>query len=180
MRVSLIRVIDAASTQVAVTVGDAEWVGIPCHSVGGTIAIDADGEIANAAKEWLATGGTPTMFGAVPPSKAELYAYAADKRYRVITGGIVFNGVPIGTTDEYVTRIKNKRDLIRDGQAATPFKMVIGSITIDATLDLMNALVKAVGDYWQSGFDVQASVNDQIASGAITTYAQIDAAAWPS
>ena len=113
---------------------------------------------------------------APPPAPAELYAHAAAKRYDKMTGGIVWNGVPISTTDDAAGRIKNKRDLIRDGQAAEPFKMVVGSTTINATLAMMNALVQVVADHWQACFDTQSTVNAGIAGGSITTFAQIDAA----
>lgn len=109
-------------------------------------------------------------------SQADLYSYAANARYVKMTGGTLWNGVRISTTDDAAGRIKNKRDLIRDGQAAEPFKMVIGPTTINATLAMMNALVKTVGDHWQSCFDTQSTVNAGIAGGTITTLAQIDAA----
>ncbi|MCX5496423.1 hypothetical protein OSH11_17080, partial [Kaistia dalseonensis] len=40
-----------------------------------------------------------------PPTKAELMAYAADKRWRVETGGIVVDGAVIRTDDKSQSRV---------------------------------------------------------------------------
>lgn len=155
-------------------------VSVVCTGVAYTIPVEAiiakDGRIPAEMLAWLNAGNTIPAYAAAIPSQADLYAYATQKRYNKMTGGIVWNGVTISTTDDAAGRIKNKRDLIRDGQATEPFNMVVGSTTISASLALMNTLVKAVGDHWQACFDTQSTVNAGIAVGTITTPAQIDAA----
>ena len=113
-------------------------------------------------------------------AKRDLYGYAAQKRYVVMTGGVLMSGMIIPTTDDSASRFKNKRDLVKEGIAATPFTMVIGTTTIQADLPLLTAAVTAISNHWQTCFNVQSDANAKIGAGSLTTNAQIDALAWPS
>lgn len=59
------RILDAAETQIAASIGEQEWVGIACRREGGNLVIEGDGQIPDGVRAWLAAGGAPTPYA--PP-----------------------------------------------------------------------------------------------------------------
>ena len=74
MTVTAVRIRDAGITQLAATIGGVEWSGILCHIENGSIAIDGDGEIPDAVREWIAAGNTPSPYVAPAPTEADYSA----------------------------------------------------------------------------------------------------------
>lgn len=112
------------------------------------------------------------------PTKSDLVAYAADKRWQVETGGITVNGATIDTSREsqamitgaYTYSQAHPSELIR-------FKAASGWTTLDAPT--LAAIATAVGAHVQSCFAVEETVDGAIEAGTIKTIAAIDAADWP-
>ena len=112
--------------------------------------------------------------------KPKLYAYAAAKRYAAMISGVRVGGALVPSDDLAASRIKDKRDLVKEGLVTTPFNMVLGTVTVQADLAFLTAAVSAIGARWQACFDTQSTANAQITAGTVTTYADIDAAVWPA
>jgi hypothetical protein len=113
------------------------------------------------------------------PTKADLAAYAAQKRFEIETGGITVNGQSIDTSREsqamitgaYTYSQANPTEMIR-------FKAVTGWVTLDAAT--LATIATAVGAHVQAGFAVEADVAAAIEVGTIVSMPQIDAADWPA
>lgn len=114
-----------------------------------------------------------------PPTRAELLAYAAEKRWRIETGGITVAGASIDTsrdsqamiTGAYAFSQANPEDPIK-------YKAASGWVTLDAAT--MAAIATAVGSHVQASFAAEEAVDAAILAGTITTVAGVDAADWPS
>ena len=151
------------------------WTGIRCHDDGGTIVIDGDGEIPRQVKTWLDGGGVPTIY--VPPP-VDLVAYATDKRWRVETGGISFNGILVPTDDRAKLLLLGAATNMAPGSSAP---LIVAGVNYGTLTDVQfKAINAAVIAHVQATFSVLASVLAAITAGTITTTQQIDFAAWPS
>jgi hypothetical protein len=105
----------------------------------------------------------------------DLVAYAADARWRRETGGIVVGDVPVETDRQSQAMLTGAHAYVAAHPAATiQWKTAAGFVTLDAAT--VTALALAVGAHVQASFACEADVAAQIASGSITTPAQIDAA----
>lgn len=117
MTVSLIRVLDADTTQLAVTIHGTEWTGIRCHTDGGQIVIDGDGQIPDLAKAYIAAGGVVAAWSDVPLAalktqlKSRVDADAEATRLRYITPG---DGMMLTYTEKHA----QARAVVTLGQAA--------------------------------------------------------------
>ena len=114
----------------------------------------------------------------VPP--VDLKAYAADKRWRVETGGIVVNGASIQTdrasqamiTGLYTYAAVAKPDSI-------PYKAEGGFVLLTAAQAVSIGL--AVGAHVQACFAAEQAIDADIDAGAISTADQIEAdGRWPT
>lgn len=122
--------------------------------------------------------GQPVVVPKSDVLTARLAAYAADKRWRIETGGIVVNGAAIDTSRDSQAMISgafaysqaNPDKLIK-------FKAATGWTTLDAAT--VAAIATAVGDHVQACFAVEEEVAAAIEAGTITSIEQIDAADWP-
>lgn len=112
----------------------------------------------------------------IPMSAAELRAYAADKRWRVETGGVPFSGLRLPTDDRAKTLIMGAAGAMTDA-ATAPF--VVGSTVVTLTGAQFKAAHQSIVAHVQACFATQVAVLAAIDAGTITTTAQIDAAAWP-
>lgn len=128
---------------------------------------------------WRLDGEALVPPAAPPPaSKDELIAYAADKRWRVETGGITVGGALIDTSRESQSMITGAYAYSQPNPAETiTYKATSGWVTIDAAT--MAAIATAVGAHVQACFGAEAAVAAEIEAGTITTTAEIDAADWP-
>lgn len=110
-----------------------------------------------------------------PEPTVDLAAYAADKRWRLQEGGIVINGVAIRTDKDSRDMIGDACDLAEKQPAETiMFKAMNGWVELDAAT--MGAIGLAVGAYVRELFRAESQVVAAIASGEITSTAEIDAA----
>ena len=127
---------------------------------------------------WSYTGGG---FAAPTPivEPVDLKAYAADKRWRVETGGIVVNGATIQTdrpsqamiTGLYTYAAVAKPDSI-------PYKAEGGFVSLTSAQAV--AIGLAVGAHVQACFAAEQAIDTDIAAATITTVEQIEAdGRWP-
>lgn len=116
---------------------------------------------------------------AVPPTTDELIAYTKDKRREVETGGITVSGTPIATDRESQAMLNGAYSLSKLDQSRTfNWQTDTGFVTLDAAA--LEAMAVAVGNHVQACFDLARTLMDQINVGAVTTFADIDNAAWTS
>ena len=129
----------------------------------------------------LGTQPTPEEIAAAllaGPSKAQLVAHAADKRWSVETGGVTIAGSRIDTSRDSQSMIAGVYAYITtSGAASVSFKAASGWVTMDAAM--VKAVALAVGAHVQAAFAVEQAVDAQIDAGTVTTTAGIDAAPWP-
>lgn len=123
---------------------------------------------------WAASGKTATPY---TPPPVDLAAYAAAKRFAVETGGVTVNGAHIATDRASQAMISGAYAFAQANPNETiSFKGEGGFVSLTAAQ--MEAIGQAVGQHVQACFAAEADVAAQIASGAITTTAEIDAYAW--
>lgn len=112
----------------------------------------------------------------------DLNAYLADKRYRVETGGIVVPGDALMTcwTDRATQGMLARTvQLLDKGMLTEPVKVKIPGGFTNLTRMQVEAISAAVAIHVQACFNIEADLAEKIASGLITTTAEIDAADWP-
>lgn len=112
-----------------------------------------------------------------PPDTASLKRYAADKRWRVETGGIVIGGIAVPTDDRAKVLLMGAASMMADTDTA-PY--VAGAVAVTLTGIQFKAFYAALTAHVQAAFAAQTAVLGAIDAGTITTFGQIDAAAWPS
>lgn len=137
-----------------------------------------DGEIPRAVQEWLDQGNSIVPYVTPTPTKEQLRSALADKRWRVETGGITWNGSPLSTDDRAKTLISGAASAMADGDTFK-FKVAAG-VWIDITGIQVRAMRDAITAHVQACFDKEAELDADITSGTITTLDQIEAAAWPA
>lgn len=132
--------------------------------------------VAASVEAGMVRSGVDFRLPAVPELSArDLLAYAADKRWRVETGGVLIEGIPVLTDRESQSMISGAFSLAKDQPDATiKFKGADGFVTL--TSGQMIAIGRAVGSHVQACFAKEADVFLDIQSGVITTREQIDAA----
>jgi hypothetical protein len=109
----------------------------------------------------------------------DLIAYAANKRWRVETGGIVVGGAHIDTSRDSQAMIANAYAYVTaSGSSSIAFKADSGWVTLDPAT--VKAIALSVGAHVQSCFAIEQTVDAAILAGTISTTAEIDAAAWPT
>ena len=124
----------------------------------------------------LLDGGV-TIAPYVPPP-VDLVAYATDKRWRVETGGISFNGILVPTDDRAKLLLLGAATNMAPGSSAP---LIVAGVNYGTLTDVQfKAINAAVIAHVQATFPVLASVLAAINAGTITTTQQIDSAAWPS
>ncbi|GHE69834.1 hypothetical protein GCM10019059_31940 [Camelimonas fluminis] len=112
-------------------------------------------------------------------SKADLLAYAADKRWRVETGGITVGGVTVATDDRSKTMIMGARiKADADPAYVVGWKGADGGF-VELSASQIIAISDAVLAHVDACFAAEAAVSAAIASGDITTTQQIDDWPWP-
>jgi hypothetical protein len=117
-----------------------------------------------------------------PLTKEQLSAYAADKRYRVETGGCSDGmGHIVDTTRDSQTKLIAEMVALGGGLRTdgSPWKMKVGGFVSISNTQML-AVIMAVRTHIASAFAAENAATDSIDSGAITTAAEIDAVSWPS
>lgn len=124
---------------------------------------------------------TPEEIAAIPIppplTQAELKAFAADKRWRVETGGIVRLGMPIPTDDRAKLLLLGASSGMADADTA-PYNVGTSSVTLTGAQ--YKALYAAIFAHVQACMARQVEIMAAIDAGTITTTAQIEAATWPA
>lgn len=120
---------------------------------------------------WDGTAANPPDAVAI-----DLVAYAADRRWQREVGGITVSAIPIATDDRSKLMIAGARlAAMADPEWTTPWHGADGGIyPLDAAAIV--AISDAVSAHVQATFTAFATVKAAIASGTITTTAEIDAA----
>lgn len=151
---------------------------LPAADQGRVLALPGD----DTTFELLAPAEIAQALAAVDPetsAKRRLFAYAADKRWRVETGGITVNGVTIDTSRDSQAMITGAYAYSQaHPEGPIKFKAASGWVTLDAAT--MAAIATAVGAHVQASFSVEEAIDAAITAGTITSFAEIDAADWPA
>jgi len=115
------------------------------------------------------------------PTKAELSAYLADLRWQKEEGGTVWNGWPVATDRSSQQKVLAEFVAVSGGLRTenAPWKFADGTFSTVSNADFPS-LDMAVRGHVEACFGVEAAIIGQINAGQITTYAEIDSAAWPS
>ena len=127
---------------------------------------------------WIWNGEAFSPPEADVPSLKKLTDYAARKRWKVETGGIVVGGIAVNTdrasqsmiTGAFVFSQQNPSTVVK-------FKARAGFVDLDAAT--VGVIAAAVGAHVQAAFAVESNVVAAIDAGTITTTAEINAADWP-
>ena len=112
--------------------------------------------------------------------KTTLIAYAAEKRWRVATAGVIINGIPIPSDDTADARVRHAMADLADGVQTKPLTFVVGDIVVAANAAMFSAIRAAISQRWQTCYAVQGALVEGINDGTITSREQIDAANWPA
>lgn len=131
------------------------------------------------AEGWRWTGSgfaAPAAPEPAPLSAAELIAYAADRRWRRETGGIVIGGIPVATDDRSKIMVLGARIAARaDPEWTTVWHGADGG-TYPLNAAAMLAISNAIEAHVNGTFATFAIVKAGIEAGETTTIAEIDAA----
>lgn len=111
-----------------------------------------------------------------PVDDVDLVAYAADRRWRVETGGITIGGVPVATDDRSKIMIMGARVAAAADPGWTTVWHGADGQTYPLDAAAMIAISDAVEAHVNATFATFAMVKADIDSGDITTTAEIDAA----
>lgn len=186
MAITSVRILDASTTQIAATIDGTEWFGIRCHLDNGALVVDGDGQIPDAVKAWLASGGVPfpyvaPLIGALKASALQSVDAAAEaERLKYITGGV-------GQALTYNEKLAEARLILISQQsqdaanamdAATmqaTYPMIAACIGVDgATAVAVATTVQASWAAWaQIGAKIEKKRRD--AKAAIASAATVDA-----
>lgn len=117
--------------------------------------------------------------------KPQLVAYANAKQWALATGGytatIAGAAVRFATSETAQVLIAGKaqRFALPNAPASVAWQTGPTDFVTIAAADFVTAATR-IADFVQSTFDALQAVLEAVASGAITTTAEIDAAAWPA
>lgn len=128
------------------------------------------------AQRWTYDGGT---FSPPVPSAPDLYAYAADKRWRVETGGAIVGGVTVATDDRSKVMIMGARiKADADPDYVVGWKVADGGF-VNLTAPQIIAVSNAVLAHVDACFAAEAALVAAITSGDVATAQQVDDWPWP-
>ena len=131
---------------------------------------------------WLFENGVYLEPDVTPllPSKQNLLDYAADKKWRVETGGILFNGFPIATDDRSKIMLLGAREKAKDNPSFQDEWHIGANRTVTLDAATIIALSNRVLDHVSQCFAFERKLSAKINEGVITTFEQIEHADWPS
>ena len=118
-------------------------------------------------------------YAAPVPSPADLIAYAADKRWRVETGGVVVNGAQLWTDRTTQVMLSRTVQLLDKGMLTAPINVKTPGGFLPLSQQDIEGIGAAVAQHVQAAFDAELLVLAGIETETITSFADIDAAAWP-
>lgn len=113
-----------------------------------------------------------------PEPAIDLYAYAANKRWRIETGGITVAGMAVATDRESQGLINGAYTYARDTPGVQiSFKSPSGFVTMESETAIM--VGRAVAEHVQACFAAESAVSTAIATGSFTTVEHIESWPWP-
>lgn len=101
----------------------------------------------------------------------DLLDYAASTRWQTMNSGITVQGLQVSTTDESRGLVQGAYLRVQNGATSCRFKSDTGWVTLSA--DQVTAIAVAVGNFVQSCFDLESSLDGQIRLGQIVSKDQI-------
>lgn len=115
------------------------------------------------------------------PTSVDLMSYAALVRYNKEISGMTINGTFVATDRSSQNLVSGAVTLLNSDPSLAQINFKSG-IGVWATIPRANMVVIGVclGNYVQACFNAEKDLDDKIASGTVTTLAQIDAYSWPS
>ena len=134
---------------------------------------------------WTVSGNVLVAPAIAPPAptQAQLTAYANAKQWALATGGhtVTVGGSPHVFATDAVSLSLMDGKVARLGQANPPtsFNWQIGASWLTISAADFITVATSCADFVQATFDALKTVETEIASDAIMTFAQIDAYAWP-
>lgn len=131
------------------------------------------------AEGWVFDGSSFAAPVVPPPTKADLKAYAASKRWEIETGGITVAGAAIQTDRASQAMITGAFAYAQPNPTASIAYKAAGGFVMLAAAEV-EAIANAVGAHVQACFAAEAAIVGAIEAGAITTFAAIDGADWPA
>lgn len=112
-------------------------------------------------------------------NNADLMAAAADKRWRVETGGKAVGGIRFLTDRESRTILRDAQELSEETGTPVRWKAPDGHVTVTAAQ--IKSIRLALGAFVTACFDAEEAMQGLIALGQITTVDQIESwEGWPS
>ena len=177
-------VIYSSAKGAIVAANDSDYVAWAKSNVATPWPSDAAGaKTAAALDDVLGAHGLPATSLAVP-TQAQLLAYANNKQWALAVGGFTvhISGTPyrFATDDISLTMMNGKVARLSQPSPPASFNWQVGPntwLTISAAN--FTAAATACADFVQATFDELKVIQAAILAGTITTYAAIDAAAWP-
>jgi len=117
-------------------------------------------------------------FAAPVTPPVDLVAYAANKRWRVETGGIMVGGMPVATDRESQSLITGAHAYVLANPDVTiKYKSGAGFVELDAPT--VTSVATAVAAHVQACFAAEADVVAAIQRGGVLTLDDVDAWPWP-
>jgi hypothetical protein len=134
--------------------------------------------------ELAALGIAPTTAPPPPvvlPSKADLAAHAANRRWEAETGGCTWNGKPVATDRDSQSKLVAEYVAIQAGLRAdpSPWKFADGTFASLSNADAA-AMILAARAHVAACFAVEAAVLAEIEAGTVATVRAVNAASWPA
>lgn len=141
-------------------------------------SIDGGGMLA-----YIAGGGTIAPYVAPTLTTEQLIAYAASKRWSVMTAGVpIGGGVIVDSSNDSLSLITGTIESLERGWISAPVKFKAATGWVDLTLAQIQAIAAAISQHTQACFVVEESVVAGITADppTITSKSQVDAASWPA
>ena len=127
-------------------------------------------------EDWIYSGGTFSAPPAIVPTKSDLITRVGEKWADVLFFGTVTVGGFQSQTDDRSRGFLNGAVAYAQND---PTAVILWHGVSPITKDQLVALGIGVAEFVQAAFNAAGSLKTGITAGTVTTFAQIDAAAWP-
>jgi hypothetical protein len=123
---------------------------------------------------WVEPAPPPEPASPPPLTKDELLLVAAGRRWAKETGGLTLNGIEVSTDDTAQRKISELRRRAEAGEIPLPFGFKAVRGWVDMDLATIQTVDRAIAAHVQSCYAQERSVAQQIESGALTTFQQVN------
>ena len=115
------------------------------------------------------------------PTKDQLIAVAASKRWTIQSGGITLNGAQIDTSTDSLALITGAIESLERGWTTAPIRFKAKNAWLDLSLVDLQGAAAAVSQHVQNCFSAEAAVVAKINNDTYTTVAAVNGASeWPA